>query len=463
MGGGETPKGFPVPNPTKSYWQLPPHHLANHRTTSSLPTEAIWDYVIIGSGISGVATAYKLRSRNAYFKILMLEARTAASGASGRNGGHCRPGWWLNFKEYADAFGEEEAIKFETLEEQNVQDIADFVHERNVECDFQDVETADAFVTHEAWAQVLDVLKTREEVGKGVRLIKRRVLDGREAEKQLGINGLVGAVTYAAHTQNPYLLVCRMLELSLAKGLNLQTNTPAFSISPIGPSKSQGGARWTVETDRGNLRAKNVVLATNAYTNALLPSLAKTDFLKPSRSQVTAIRPAKGDLLHHPSVHKSVGLDDRPPSGDYFLTRAPHLKGAGDVLYGGGRAISPTREMGTTDDSIINPKIGAYLKSSVPQIFGKEVWGDESNEVRDWSGITCYTPDTFPLVGEIPAEKGLWASVGMNGHGMAMAFRSAEALVCMMAGEGEPDWFPKSFRIARAWDEEKVNLSKLSL
>jgi hypothetical protein len=51
----------------------------------------------------------------------------------------------------------------------------------------------------------------------------------------------------------------------------------------------------------------------------------------------------------------------------------------------------------------------------------------------------------------------------MNGHGMAMAFRSAEALVCMMVGEGEPEWFPKPFRIARAWDEEKVSLNKLSL
>jgi glycine/D-amino acid oxidase-like deaminating enzyme len=456
MGGGEIPKGFPVPNPTESYWQLPPHRIANHRTTPSLPGDIILDYVIIGSGISGAAIAHKLLSRDSSLKISMLEARTAASGASGRNGGQCRAGWWVSFKKYADAFGEEDAIKFETLEEQNVQDIASFVREHNVDCDFQDVETCDAYVTQEAWAQVLEVMKIRDEVRKkrgDNSPEKRKVFEGKEAQKHLGLPGLAGAITYPAHTQNPYLLVCRMLELSLAKGLNLQTNTPAFSITAT-TTKDEGGARWTVETDRGILRTKNAVLATNAYTNALLPSLAKTKFLKPSRSQVTAIRPAKGDLLNHPTLHKSVILDDRPPSGDYFLIRAPHLKGAGDVLYGGGRGITPTRDMGVTDDSTVNPKIAAYLKSSVPEVFGKVGWGEESTEVRDWSGITCYTPDTFPLVGEVPGEGGLWASVGMNGHGMAMAFRSAEALVDMMAEGREPEWFPKCFRIERAWAKE---------
>lgn len=280
--------------------------------------------------------------------------------------------------------------------------------------------------------------------------MKRKVFHGKEAQEHLGLPNLVGAVTYPAHMQNLYLLACRMLELSLAKGLNLQL---ALSITTI-TTEDKGGATWTVETDRGVIRAKNVVLATNAYTNVLCPSLAKTAFLNPSRGQITAACPATGNLFKHPAVSKSIGLDNRPPSGDYFLIRAPHLKGGGDVLYGGGRAISPTREMGITDDSAINPKISMYLKESVPGIFGRKVWGKESEVFREWSGITCYTPDTFPSVGEVPGERGLWASVGMNGNGMAMAFRSAEALVSMMLEGKEPEWFPMPFRIARAWERE---------
>src|ERR1700759_2031636 len=110
MGGGEALMGFPVPNPTESYWQIPPHRIANLRSTTNLPTSVTFDYIIIGSGVSGAAIAYKLLNSNPSLAILMLEARTAASAASGRNGGHCRSGWWLNFKNYVELFGEDEAI-----------------------------------------------------------------------------------------------------------------------------------------------------------------------------------------------------------------------------------------------------------------------------------------------------------------------------------------------------------------
>ena len=459
MGGGDFPNGFPVPNPTVSYWQLPPHPISNLRSTQSLPISITLDYIIVGSGVSGAAVSHKLLSRDPTLSILMLEARTAASGASGRNGGHCRAGWWMNFKKYADAFGEDEALRFERLEEQNVLDIANFVQEHAVDCDFQDVETVDAYYTKEAWEEVLEVVRLREEVGKRrpdmQPLIKKRIWHGKEAAEHLGLPNILGAVTYPAHTQNPYLLVCRLLQLSLDKGLNLQTNTPASVLTPLS-AKHEGDARWEVVTDRGVVRAKNVVLATNAYTNVLHRGIANTGFLMPSRSQVTAIRP-KHDLFNHPALNKSVGVNDRG-SGDYFMIRAPRCKGEGDVLYGGGRSISKTREMGITDDSKVNEEIATYLKRSVPDVFGPDTWGKHSVEVRDWSGITCYTPDTFPLVGEVPSENGLWASVGMNGHGMAMAFRSAEALVSMMMTDKEPDWFPKSFRIRRAWVKREVSL-----
>ncbi|KAF1991207.1 FAD dependent oxidoreductase superfamily protein [Aulographum hederae CBS 113979] len=461
MGGGDLPKGFPVPQPTTSYWQIPPHPLANHRTTPCLPTSSTLDYIIIGSGLSGAAVAHKLLSHDPKRSILMLEARTAASAASGRNGGNCRAGWWLNFKKYAEKLGEVEALKFDALEAQNVVDMAEFVRQYHVECDFEDVETADTYTVQQEWDDLLEVLRFREEVQRRWNLQERevkRVWEGEAARKHLGLPDLVGAVTYHAHTLNPYLLVSRMLELSLDKGLNLQTNTPALAVMPVSES-SDSNAKWEVQTDRGVVRAKSVVLATNGYTNALYPGIADTKFLTPGRSQISAVR-SKKDLSDHPVQRKSVGVNDRG-TGDYFFMRAPGLKGAGDVIYGGGRFISKTKDLGITDDSKVNEAIAQYVKWSVPDVFGREAWGKGSKEVRDWSGITCYTPDSFPLVGEVPGQKGLWASVGMNGHGMAMALRSAEALVGMMTTGKEPSWFPKCFRVGRAWTGEKTTVRPL--
>jgi hypothetical protein len=140
-------RGFPVPDPTESYWQIPEHRIANLRTTEELPTQRTFDYVIIGSGISGAAVAFKLLDRNPNLSILMLEARKAASGASGRNGGHVRPGDWSNLRKWVELYGEDEALKVHKLEQECVDDMLDFVQAHNVASDFHEVESADLFWT----------------------------------------------------------------------------------------------------------------------------------------------------------------------------------------------------------------------------------------------------------------------------------------------------------------------------
>jgi hypothetical protein len=75
---------LPLENPTISYWQEPLDEIAGLRSTGELPESA--DYVIIGSGISGACIAFNLLERKPGARIVMLEARGASSGASGRNG-----------------------------------------------------------------------------------------------------------------------------------------------------------------------------------------------------------------------------------------------------------------------------------------------------------------------------------------------------------------------------------------
>lgn len=73
--------GLPVPNPTTSFWTVPPSVIAKH--ISELPVYA--DVVIIGSGISGTSVARKLLSdESKSLGVVMLEARDICSGATGR-------------------------------------------------------------------------------------------------------------------------------------------------------------------------------------------------------------------------------------------------------------------------------------------------------------------------------------------------------------------------------------------
>lgn len=76
---------IPVPNATESFWRTQPHPLDNCRSTPDLPSDA--DIVIIGAGFAGAALAYYIFKDNPTPpSVLILEARQACSGATGRNG-----------------------------------------------------------------------------------------------------------------------------------------------------------------------------------------------------------------------------------------------------------------------------------------------------------------------------------------------------------------------------------------
>lgn len=450
-------KGFPVPNPTKSYWQDPPHRIADLRSTPDLPTDQTFDYVIIGSGVSGAATAFKLLSRNPDLSVLMLEARTAASGASGRNGGHCKTGDYKNIAKWIDLYGEDEALKIGKLEQDCVDDMRHFVHKYNVSSGWEDVETADVYYTKEAFEEAIEIVELQRTLEERrpddvPQNNPRTIYRGQAARDYWRWPEILGAVTSTGHTQNPYLTVCAMLELGLDMGLQLQTHTMAQKLTPVtGPE--DGSRRWEVTTERGTVKGKQVVLATNGFTPALHPGFAATGFLEPGRSQATALHPSANTSTNPAFLARSNTYSDFPAGGDYIIARAPgDYPGAGDVVYGGGQSFSPTRERNITDDSVVNEAIANYLHGVARVTYGHANWGETTSVQADWVGITCYTPDGLPVVGAVPGDDGLWASVCMNGHGMAWAFRSAEALVEMMMEGEAPEWFPQPFRADRAWE-----------
>jgi hypothetical protein len=79
------PVTLPRANPTTSYWQDPPDpEIADHLGSEQVPEIA--DTVIIGSGITGSLVAWNLLQSEGHGRVVMLEARQACSGATGRNG-----------------------------------------------------------------------------------------------------------------------------------------------------------------------------------------------------------------------------------------------------------------------------------------------------------------------------------------------------------------------------------------
>jgi lysine/ornithine N-monooxygenase len=86
---GHGTKPFPVADAVPSYWRKQVEPIDNHRSTEDLSTKV--DIVVIGAGYVGASIVHHLleesvRCNRPVPSILILEAREACSGATGRNG-----------------------------------------------------------------------------------------------------------------------------------------------------------------------------------------------------------------------------------------------------------------------------------------------------------------------------------------------------------------------------------------
>jgi glycine/D-amino acid oxidase-like deaminating enzyme len=108
---------LPVPLANLSLWQrtVAAHPLLNARAETPLPPDA--DIVVIGGGLCGAVLSHALLYPDEHGqsgdvgRVVLLEARSLASGASGRNAGHCRPDAGRGFPMYERLHGPAEAVR----------------------------------------------------------------------------------------------------------------------------------------------------------------------------------------------------------------------------------------------------------------------------------------------------------------------------------------------------------------
>ncbi|KYK60490.1 FAD dependent oxidoreductase [Drechmeria coniospora] len=420
---------LPSPNSTRSYWlRHPSEKLLGHRTTEKLPLTA--DVVVVGSGITGAFAARELVAGGR--SVLMLEAREACWGATGRNGGHCQPGVWNTSPSIA---------RFELA---TFHLIRDLVAEHDIACDWQIVGGVHAFFNQ----QLLDAAKARIERLKrhpDLRDKAALVVDRRDLADRLRVPEALGAVFQPNAAKCwPYKLVAWVLERLLDDdggqlAFNLQTNTPVTHLQKV-------GASWIVHTPRGQLAARQVLLASNGYTSFLLPRM--TGLIVPVRGQICALRPPQGaELLPHSHVWLASGSDhylvdrgDKGVHGDADLNYGP-------LILGGARFAAPGGEEGVSRDDSINPRISRALRRglhhAVKLLPGAGSDPEELEASSEWTGIMGYSRDNQPWVGRVPCslsgaedgDDGLWISAGYTGHGMPRAARCGIAVAEQMMGK----------------------------
>lgn len=367
-------------------------------------------------------------------------------------GGHTKAASYRSFMDNTRSLGVEEASKIARFEFDCIKAVHAFARTHGINCDSRELETVDLVYDQGQWDQAVESIRfMRRVMGANDPVAQYKLWNSEEASQRYFTPGALGAIEYQAGSLSAYKLVVGIIKLGLAKGLNLQTNTPATSIFQAADTASQEQKRM-VQTPRGEITACKVVLATNGYTAHLYPPLQGV--IVPLRGHVTAHRPGsnmpKGGL---PTTYSFI-YDN---GYEYMIPRPPGLKHAGDIVIGGGltkAAEEGLYEYGTTDDTTTDPLIIEYLRETTPIYFGDN-WGqdDPAGRIRrEWSGIMGYSADGFPLVGHVPEEEGLYIAASFQGHGMVLCYLCAKALTEILFGAEDralDSWFPKAFRMRK--------------
>lgn len=265
---------------------------------------------------------------------------------------------------------------------------------------------------------VRDLKRYAPELGKEV-----TVIDDEESLRRHRVNGAPGAtLTACAGSLWPYKLIAFILEDLIKEGhLNLQTKTPVTKIAPYADNpegSAPTGPRHILHTPRGTIKARHVILATNAYTSHLLPEFA--DLIVPERGVMTALLPpAKSKPLE--DSYGFVGALGGNPIHDDYLNQRPFSgvpNPAGHLMFGGGYVGKKLNMIGETDDSVLDEGSVSYLRAALLKllILGGETGGlKELKTTHQWSGIWGTSKDHHPWVGAVLSRPGVWLAGGYSG------------------------------------------------
>ena len=381
-----------------SYWLATGPHF---ETPATLPDRA--QVVVLGGGVFGVSAALFLARAGA--DTLLLEQRTLAGGATGRNAGIVAPGTTQGYLSLGETAGWDTARQVWQFTEDSAALLKRVLAEEGIQAD-QRVEGAHT------------VAMTLAEVEAQQRMLDRLARDGfaldwldRDAlQAHVGLP-LPPAFLGARFNPRGMLVHSARLVVGLAQaaqrhGAQLRQRAPVLSLED-----------GRVQTDQGAVRADHVVLATNAYSSGLVPALAEV--IVPTRGQMRSTVPLPQRVFQ--------GSWSANAGGEYWQQTLD-----GCWVLGGMRRRAPDAEVGYLADEL-NPVVQGALDQFVAQHFPALAAAPVSHR---WAGSMGFTPDGQPLIG--PLRPGLWVAAGCTGHGMPFATEAGRQLAHWICW-GQPD------------------------
>ncbi|MBM3572963.1 MAG: FAD-binding oxidoreductase [Alphaproteobacteria bacterium] len=366
---------------TPYWWERTPRP-----ALAATPPPARADVVVIGSGYTGLAAALEIARGGR--DTIVIDAEDAGWGCSTRNGGQISTSTKPGFAELARRHGAERAAAIIREGQNSLAWVADFVARENIDCDFR---IAGRFHAAHNPRQYEALARGVETQPKGLE-VEAVVVPRAEQRRELGTDAYFGGVVYTRHAAfDPARFHQGLLDRVSAAGVRLVTHCRAHAIA-----RDAGG--FLIDTEKGLIGARQVVVATNGYTGQLTPWLRRR--VIPIGSYVIATEPIALDLMARLMPRDRIVSDTRKVV--YYYRASPDRR---RVVFGGRVSYNET------DPRLSGPLLHAELARIFPELARTQV-------SHSWFGYVAYTFDELMHTGE---RDGLFYAIGYCGSGAGMA------------------------------------------
>jgi sarcosine oxidase subunit beta len=335
------------------------------------------DVVVVGAGVNGASTAFHL-ARAGVKRVIVCEQRHLGAGATGKSGALVRT-HYTNEPETRLAFA-------------SYRYFANWDEIVGGDCGFRRVGLI-VLAPQDHLPDLEANVAMHRRVGVDARVIT--AAEARELDPSLSVDD----VTHVAYEPDsgfadPNATAYGFARAAVAGGAELRLDTPVRRIL------TDGGRVTGVETSDGTIAAPVVVVCAGGWANQLFAPLGLDFGLVPSLARVTIFRWAL----------------DRAPDHPTYIDRINHTwvrpHDASCTLIGVESRVAPV----PADPDAYPEAVGQDYVEACRAALVKRFPVMRHSTVRgNWQGVIMRSPDSVPIIDQVPAYAGLFVMTGDSG------------------------------------------------
>ena len=352
--------------------------------SSKLPQRV--DVAIVGSGYTGLNAA--LQTIRGGRTTAIFEVGLPGQGCSTKNGGQISTSIKPSLEKLSAKFGTQNGIAIRQEGENALNWIGDFITSEKIDCNFSRVGRYHAAHTQKHYELITrDAEKVNRSEG-----IEAFAVPKAEQLKELGSDVYHGGVVFPRHASvDPGKYHRGLLQRVVDAGVDVFGQCAVLNIE-------QTSDGFVITTQKGKVKARDVIIATNGYTSNLTPWLQKR--VIPIGSYIISTEELDPVVVNELFPTNRIVSDTCKVI--YYYRTSPDRK---RILFGG--RVSATE----TNPLLSGPKLLEDLYRIFPQIEGIKI-------SHSWTGTVAYTFDEMAHTGQ---HNGMYYSMGYCGSGVSMA------------------------------------------